>query len=129
MSTKRSLCPRCKLQPKAPKRAYCRACEVIRVQEWYAADPVRAEARHLLKGNNTRAKKYGAVGSIRTREWLELVKKYGNACACCGRITHLTVDHVKPLVHGGTNTIDNVQPLCIRCNVLKGKREIDFRTQ
>lgn len=123
------LCPRCKERPKTPNRSACRACEVKRTQEWMAADPVRAAARHLLKSNNTRAKRYGAMGSIKTKEWLDLVKKYNNACACCGLVTHLTIDHVKPLSLGGSNTIDNVQPLCIRCNGLKHAREIDFRSE
>lgn len=128
MSTLPKLCPRCKSRPKTPNRSYCRACEVKIVQAWFDADPVRAAARRAVRANNTRAKKAGAVGSIKTQEWLDLRAKHNNACACCGLVTHLTVDHVKPLAQGGTNTIDNVQPLCIRCNSLKHAREMDFRS-
>lgn len=29
---------------------------------------------------------------------------------------------------GGTNNIDNIQPLCKRCNSSKNKRYIDYRS-
>jgi hypothetical protein len=38
-----------------------------------------------------------------------------------------SVDHVKPLVSGGTNTFDNLQLLCVNCNKGKQDREEDYR--
>lgn len=61
------------------------------------------------------------------QEWLDLCNRYGNICLCCGQALPLTVDHVKPLSKGGTNTIDNIQPLCLSCNSSKGAKEIDYR--
>jgi 5-methylcytosine-specific restriction endonuclease McrA len=39
----------------------------------------------------------------------------------------LTEDHVVPLSLGGSNDIDNIQPLCKSCNSSKRGRHIDYR--
>ena len=39
----------------------------------------------------------------------------------------LTVDHIVPLALGGSNTIDNIQPLCSACNGIKGCETTDYR--
>jgi hypothetical protein len=44
-------------------------------------------------------------------------------CVACGATaaqTELHVDHVRPVVAGGTNDLDNLQTLCQRCNIGKG---------
>lgn len=40
-------------------------------------------------------------------------------CKQCGVKENLVTDHVVPLFAGGFNTLDNVQVLCKKCNVLK----------
>lgn len=55
---------------------------------------------------------------------------YGRTCLACGRREphiRLTVDHVIPLSWGGTNALDNLQPLCSECNLDKGAQTIDYR--
>lgn len=44
-----------------------------------------------------------------------------NGCICFGR-KYPTVDHIIPLKYGGTDTLDNVQLACKRCNSAKGAR-------
>lgn len=62
-------------------------------------------------------------------EWLALYASFGNKCLSCGIIPgKLTVDHVKPLSKGGTNSLDNIQPLCGPCNSRKHVKEVDFRS-
>lgn len=45
-------------------------------------------------------------------------------CASCGATELLTLDHIIPLVYGGTNERSNLQILCLSCNRLKSRREI-----
>lgn len=41
-------------------------------------------------------------------------------CAICGTDKDIVADHIVPLYKGGKNTIDNIQPLCKKCNMEKG---------
>lgn len=43
-------------------------------------------------------------------------------CARCGSTDDLTVDHVVPVSRGGSDDIDNLRALCLRCNSSKGAR-------
>lgn len=61
-------------------------------------------------------------------EWIQLVNSYGNKCLCCGATNIcLTVDHVVPIVKGGSIGIENLQPLCPTCNYRKKDKTIDYR--
>jgi 5-methylcytosine-specific restriction endonuclease McrA len=54
---------------------------------------------------------------------------FGRNCLKCGNTNDLTVDHIVPLSRGGSNYIYNLQPLCKRCNSIKGNRNCeDFRS-
>ncbi len=71
-------------------------------------------------------------GRISQSRWKALCEKYDNRCLCCGGkgdYTTLVKDHVTPVVQGGSNTIDNIQPLCKKCNNIKADKYIDFRTE
>jgi 5-methylcytosine-specific restriction endonuclease McrA len=57
-----------------------------------------------------------------TTEWRKLreacFRVWGKTCMYCGdRATE--VDHILELALGGTNTIDNLQPLCKPCHLHK----------
>jgi hypothetical protein len=61
-------------------------------------------------------------------EFRALCEKTGNRCLCCGATdVRLTADHVLPLSRGGSNGIENIQPLCGSCNSAKGAKHIDYR--
>ena len=45
-------------------------------------------------------------------------------CVHCGATEGLTLDHVVPRVYGGTNERSNFQILCLPCNRLKAKDEV-----
>ncbi len=67
------------------------------------------------------ARKKNAEGSHTFEEWRELCKKFNQKCAKCGKKKKLTKDHIKPLSAGGTDFINNIQPLCRSCNSRKWK--------
>jgi 5-methylcytosine-specific restriction endonuclease McrA len=62
-----------------------------------------------------------AEGSHSLKEWQALKRIYRNKCGMCGEEKKLTKDHIIPLSEGGTDYIDNIQPLCRNCNSKKWK--------
>jgi 5-methylcytosine-specific restriction endonuclease McrA len=84
--------------------------------------------QRLITEYRRRAKKRGNGGSFTPQEWNDLCHKHGNKCLMCGRSdVILTVDHVIPISWGGSNLIENIQPLCRSCNCSKGARFMDLR--
>ncbi len=45
-----------------------------------------------------------------------------NRCAKCGTTHRIVIDHMLPVVRGGTNDPENLQLLCHSCNTDKGVR-------
>lgn len=89
------------------------------------------EANRKWKANNPEKVKAAAqsrrcsVGVFTADELKAKFEAMGNKCAHCGATDKkLTVDHITPLKLGGTNYIDNIQPLCRSCNCRKGARFI-----
>lgn len=62
-------------------------------------------------------------------EWELLKKQYGNTCPCCHKSEpeiKLTEDHIIPLSKGGSDLIENIQPLCSHCNKVKNVKIIKY---
>jgi len=94
----------------------------VESEEGYLIPPTdlfKYTRRSLGKNNPTRSK----FKAIRKGVFEYLSNLYGSECVYCGATEDLTVDHIKPIFKGGTNSIDNLQILCRRCNCRKHVRD------
>lgn len=85
--------------------------------------------RKKWNNNLRRVIKLGNGGSHTFESWEELKKTYNYTCPCCGRKepeVKMTRDHIIPLSKGGTDNIDNLQPLCLSCNCKKYNKIIKY---
>ena len=65
-------------------------------------------------------------GTYSKDEWDSLVEKMNGVCPRCKQPTEkFTVDHIIPISKGGSNTIENIQPLCFSCNASKRHLETE----
>lgn len=89
---------------------------------------VRYRKTHPERIAHLKARRYAqqqnAEGNHTLEEWQELKKKFNYRCAICRKKKPLTKDHIKPLSFGGTDYINNIQPLCRSCNSKKWKKLI-----
>jgi 5-methylcytosine-specific restriction endonuclease McrA len=62
-------------------------------------------------------------GTHTKEQWISLRNRVGR-CVHCGmaNIDLLTKDHIYPIVLGGCDCIENIQPLCQPCNSSKCAR-------
>jgi 5-methylcytosine-specific restriction endonuclease McrA len=97
-----------------------------------AVKKYRSSPRGIMAGRR-KAKKH--MHLIRAGGPLDLVLFYqkceqlGWHCQLCGKIldeSTTTIDHVIPVSKGGTNVIENLQPLCRNCNAKKGNRPMSL---
>lgn len=96
-------------------------------KNWYYANPEKAKTNHSVAHGKRRALLKGSSGKISSKEWREVLSLYGNKCLCCGSKDNLAMDHVIPIIIGGKNEVDNVQPLCKFCNSRKKTQTTDYR--
>ena len=97
-----------------------------RLNAWRRGNPDKARVHYARR----RARKRNSTGSYTAQEWETLKDKYGRRCLSCGKAepsVRLIPDHIVPLAKGGSNMIQNIQPLCSRCNSQKHAKIIDFR--
>ena len=93
---------------------------------WRASNPDAVAVQRQRR----RARLAKAEGDHTAAEWRDLKEQYGHHCLCCGHAEPdivLSADHVIPLSRGGSNAIDNIQPLCVSCNARKHTKSIDYR--
>jgi 5-methylcytosine-specific restriction endonuclease McrA len=104
--------------------------QVAYVRKCRRAKPEHYRVLKLSAENARRARKMG-LGEHHTKEqWLDLLARAENRCMGCGRgDLKMTKDHIVPLSLGGTDTIDNIQPLCRPCNSSKFTKHIDYRNE
>jgi 5-methylcytosine-specific restriction endonuclease McrA len=108
--------------------------------EWYKLNAeIKKERVSLWKKNNMnkvrvmrcnrRARKKLSPGSFTSAEIKQMLKQQKRKCVVCSinisKSYH--IDHIMPLIKGGSNNISNIQLLCPSCNLHKqAKHPIDF---
>jgi len=63
-----------------------------------------------------------ALGPIDMKGFAAKCADLQYVCQLCGKILTpetVTIDHIVPVVSGGTNALENLQPLCMHCNSTK----------
>lgn len=83
----------------------------------------------LISRSNQKSKKKGYSGVLSMKEWEFILNLTKFMCIACEENKADSIDHVLPLSNGGTNTVDNIQPMCLKCNLKKGARHVDFRSR
>jgi 5-methylcytosine-specific restriction endonuclease McrA len=79
--------------------------------------------------NQWHHRRRNALGSHSFAEWETLKAQYDYTCPCCHKREpeiKLSCDHIIPLSKGGSNNIENIQPLCRLCNSIKNNKTIKY---
>lgn len=95
-----------------------------------------AAAKWGETSGKTRAERLAVARQLATHskeEWSALIKVCGDACVRCGIHAAelnggvLCKDHITPIYQGGSDGIENIQPMCRECNSSKGPDCTDHR--
>jgi 5-methylcytosine-specific restriction endonuclease McrA len=84
-----------------------------RTLEWRRNNPFFRKSMQV----NARARKRGITGRVYAADIAECWAKWGGLCWVCGDEAS-ELDHFRPVGRGagGTNTPDNLRPICRECN-------------
>jgi 5-methylcytosine-specific restriction endonuclease McrA len=95
-----------------------------KLQAWRAKN----RQKKIEYDRTRRVKKNGASGYHTSEQFKDLCFAFKNMCVCCLQDKPLTEDHIVPLSKGGTDNIENIQPLCKSCNSKKhNTHSVDYR--
>lgn len=110
----------------------CKICKNAQIADWAQRNPDMSRAQKMrwkaanydkylqIKRDDQRRRKYNLkTGTINISDWYAMLDAYNHACAYCGATEDITQDHIIPLIKGGLNIIENIQPLCRSCNSKK----------
>ena len=105
-------------------------CQRKSYKKWVRTEKGKQYNRERAK--RYRARKLGADGFHTKDEFISLVVRIDFVCPSCGYLLNsknLTEDHIVPLSKGGSDSIENIQPLCHPCNAGKKDKTINYLIQ
>jgi 5-methylcytosine-specific restriction endonuclease McrA len=80
-----------------------------------------------------RNKRFSIPKELRSKCWEQYNDSLNGKCyVCCNslRYTEMHAGHVNPVYYGGKNTIDNLRPICLSCNLSMGTQNLyDFKNK
>ena len=107
---------------------FCKTCQLDMKRSWNVKKPYKQ--REYAEQRDALIRETGGMIAEEIRQGL--FNRYGRKCLCCGRpegAVTLSIDHIIPLNHGGTNDQENLQVLCVGCNAFKRDKEHDYRPE
>lgn len=131
ISGRRKICKKCRFekyrrskndQKEASKASYYKSMESPEKREKYNARHRNYRLKRKNEGNpivrNCKSDKYRKTGRFKFFIRAEVFRLKGNDCYYCKSKAD-QIDHVIPLVSGGTDDITNLVPACRSCNSSK----------
>jgi len=107
---------------------FCKICQRDMQRSWNVKKPHKQ--REYTERRDALIREAGGKVPEEIRQGL--FDRYGRKCLCCGRpegAVTLSIDHIIPRSHGGTNDPENLQVLCTGCNSFKRDKEHDYRPE
>lgn len=87
----------------------------------------RKRERRARRKRRERLRRARERGTHTEEQWQALKAWSGGACVRCSREKYeLEKDHIVPIYQGGSDGIDNLQPICPPCNASKGPETINW---
>lgn len=100
-----------------------------KIYEWNKNNPEKVREYHRRYYHKyiekNRIKSRTKHHKLSHNEFIELCKTHDYKCRLCNEKFEpkdLTIDHNIPTSKGGTHNIENLQPMCLKCNQIKGNR-------
>ena len=101
---------------------------IARSKEWLENN---VEKVKRFKANNSRKRtvaKHTSHANLAAKEFQQFCGRYGNKCLRCGGTgVVLEADYIVPLTSGGSDDVDNIQPVCEVCDRSKLVKIITYR--
>lgn len=89
--------------------------------KWGSENPNKANRSERLAAARLK-------GTHTVEEWLSMVDIFDGKCLKC-KVEGVVKDHIIPVYQEGSDSIQNLQPLCRSCNAAKGPENKDLRTE
>ena len=79
----------------------------------------------MTHSKETRFRHREIVSHKYKQQRLRVLARDNHTCQLCGATdVPMHVDHIVPRVAGGTSDMDNLQALCVPCNLAKGSKSV-----